>query len=378
MSSGQTIAGRDGASLSRRAFLEVLNGAHAELRARLPHLAKLEGARDVIVYTYGIRGQDLALQLRAAGIRCLIYDNAETARRKAAADGFEVTRDLALALPLLIAAGQNQIEILGELDREAFSLADTLYALNLRNSYGPAREFTDRVSADAERLFDVYQQLDAGSRPAFVDVLAYRASLDVHRLVHRRPVGEMWRPPIDGLDLRSFCDIGAYDGDSLAATKAVFPQLSRSFTIEPNAAMLPAIAAVAARTGIDNRSFAGVAWSHATRLGARLLFNGMLVIEEDAAGDIRAERLDTLTAGEAYDYVKMDVEGAESAVIAGGVETLKRARCIAVASYHRAADLIELPALLRRKLSDGAGEAWRLSFAHYSQSFDDSIFYLHR
>ena len=368
----------DPTNLSQADFLDALKAAYAELQRRLPRLAKLEGAREVLLYTYGTRGTDLALQLRAAGVRCVIYDNAEAARARAAADGFEVTRDLGLDLPLIVAAGQNQIEILGELEREAYSLSEALYAMDLRNAYGPARAFSDRVVADADRLFAIYRQIDASCRPAFLDVLLYRASLDVHRLAHRRPVGEMWQPPVSGLDIRSFCDIGAYDGDSLAATKIVYPALSHSLTIEPSAAMTPAIAAVATRVGVENRNFTGAAWSHPTRLDARLIFNGMLVIEEDAAGDIRTETLDTLAEGTVYDYVKMDVEASEAKVIAGGAETLRRARCIAVASYHLPGDLIDLPSLLRRALGDETAKAWRLAFAHYSQSFDDSIFYLYR
>lgn len=366
------------ASISFVDFLGTLKAARAELQARLPRLAKLEGVREVLIYTYGTRGKDLALQLRAAGVRCVIYDNSPAARASAEVDGFEVTRDFGLNLPLIVAAGQNQIEILDELDREAFSLAEALYALDLRNQYGHARAFSDIVTIDADHLFAIYRQIDAACRPAFFDVLLYRASLDVHRLVHRRPVGEMWRPPVADLQIRSLCDIGAYDGDSLAATKAVFPQLSRSLTIEPSPAMAPAIAAVAKRIGVENRTFTGAAWSHATRLGARLIFNGMLVIEEDAAGDIRTETLDTLAGDAVYDYVKMDVEASESMVMQGGVETLKRARCIAVASYHLPSDLMDLPTLLRRLLDDEAATTWRLAFAHYSQSFDDSIFYLHR
>jgi FkbM family methyltransferase len=373
-----TMTDSEAATLSQVDFSNALKAAHAELQSRLPRLAKLEGVCEVLLCTYGTRGRDLARQLRAAGVRCVIFDNAEAARATAAADGFEVTRDLDLGLPLIVAAGQNQIEILGELEREAYSLAEALYALNLRNSYGRARAFSDGVVTDAERLFAIYRQIDAAGRPAFLDVLAYRASLDVHHLAHRRPVGEMWRPPVSGLDIRSFCDIGAYDGDSLAATKAVFPALTRSLTIEPSAAMAPAIAAVAERIGVENRNFTGAAWSHPTRLGARLIFNGMLVIEEDAAGNIQTETLDTLAGGAVYDYIKMDVEGSEAVVIAGGVETLKRARCIAVASYHLPGDLTDLPALLRRLLGDEAAATWRLAFAHYSQSFDDSIFYLYR
>ena len=85
-----------------------------------------------------------------------------------------------------------------------------------------------------------------------------------------------------------------------------------------------------------------------------------------------------MVEGTVYDYVKMDVEGSEAKVIAGGAETLRRARCIAVASYHLPGDLIDLPNLLCRLLRDEAASTWRLTFAHYSQSFDDSIFYLYR
>jgi len=363
-------------SLAR--FRETLLAARTGLGARLPRMARLEGARELLVYTYGTRGKDLALQLRAAGISCVIYDNGAAARARAEADGFEVTRDLSLDLPLIVAAGQNQIEILGELTREAYSLAEGLYALDLRNSYGPARAFSDSVVDNAEDLFAVYHGLDAGCRRAFLEVLQYRASLDVHYLAHRRPVGEMWRPPVVGLQIESFCDIGAYDGDSLTATKAVFPELSRSLTVEPSAAMAPVIAATAERLGVANRNFVGAAWSHPTRLDARLIFNGMLVIEENTAGDIQTETLDALVGEEAYDYVKMDVEGSEALVMAGGAETLRRARCIAVASYHLPHDLTAVPARLRRLVGDEAGETWRLAFAHYSQCFDDSIFYLHR
>lgn len=365
------------AALSWPDFLGALEEAQSSLLERLPRLAALQGAREVLVYTYGTRGKDLALQLRAADIRCVIYDNSPAAREKVAADGFEVTRDLNLRLPLIVAAGQNQIEIMGELERDAYSLAEGLYALDLRNSYGPARAFSDEVVADAGRLFEVYQRLDAGCRPVFLDVLLYRASLDVHRLVHRKPVGEMWNPPVEGLEITSFCDIGAYDGDSLAATKAVFPGLTRSLTVEPSAEMASAIAAVAGRIGVENRNVVGAAWSHPTRLGARLIFNGMLVIEEDAAGDIQTDTLDALTRGEAYDYVKMDVEGSEGAVLSGGVATLRQARCVAIAAYHLPGDLMDLPVSMDRLLGDEAG-SWKLAFDHYSQAFDDSILYFYR
>jgi FkbM family methyltransferase len=369
------------ARFTRGEFEAALRSASAELAARLPRLADLGGAREVTVYTYGAKGKELALMLRAKGVGCVIYDNGEAARARAEADGFPVTRALDADRPLIVAAGQNQIQIGASLERDFFTLAEALYAFDVHHAYGLARRFTAAVLADVDGLFEVYGLLDPDSAAAFLEILEYRASLDVARLTRQRPVGEMWLPPVKGLDISSFCDIGAYDGDSLAAIKAAFPKVSRSFTIEPNPELAEPIAAVAARNGIDNTNYVGAAWSHATRLSARQLFSGMLVIEEADSGGIAAERLDALLKGETYDYIKMDVEGTERAVLEGGEQSLRAARCIAIAGYHLPNDFTDLPRQAQRILGDftaaGSGE-WRLAFAHYSQVWDDSIFYAWR
>jgi len=369
------------ARLARREFEAALRSASADLDSRLPRLATLGGAREVIVYTYGDKGKELALMLRAKGVDCLIYDNGEASRARAETDGFAVIRSLDSDRPLIVAAGQNQIQIAAGLQRDFFTLAEALYAFDLSQAFGPARRFTAAVLEDIDGLFEVYGLLDPVSASAFLQILEYRASLDVRRLTRQRPVGEMWLPPIEGLDIRSFCDIGAYDGDSLAAIKAVFPEVSRSFTIEPNPDLAAPIAEVAARRGITNTNYVGAAWTHATHLSARKLFSGMLVIEESRQGRIAAERLDVLLDGETYDYIKMDVEGTEREVLGGGPDSLRKARCIAVAGYHLPNDFIDLSRQLSMILGDFSSEqvgGWRLAFAHYSQVGDDSIFYAWR
>lgn len=362
--------------MDRKAFADRIEAAAARLEARKPGLTELGAADAVTVYSYGIRGQDLALQLRARGVRCVIFDNAQSARDKAARDGFEVATTPEGPLPLLVAAGQNQVSILDELTRPAFSLADTLYAFDLRNSYGRARDFSQAPLDHTDALFDRYERLEADCRPDFIDVLAYRASLDVRETnATRRPMGEMWTPPAISPPLTSFCDVGAYDGDTLTSMKAALPHLNRSFTVEPGHDFIPQIAAAAQRNGLANRNYVGAAWDRPANLKAKLLFNGMFAITEDEAGDIAADRLDTVTGGETYDYVKYDVESAERQALKGSVRILNGARCIAVAAYHLPHDLVDLPLLTESLLED---DGWRCSFRHYSQSFDDSIFYFHR
>jgi FkbM family methyltransferase len=356
--------------LDRAAFDAALDEAAAHLEGLKPRLEALAAHKRVVVYSYGVRGADLALQLRAVGIDVVVFDNAPAGSERAARAGFDTAAVLPTGLPVIVAAGQNQIEILGELGPSAYSLAGALYAYDIRNSYGRARAFSAMVADCRAALFDRYLTLEPPCRADFVDVLLYRASLDVNRMAARLPVGEMWNPPAP-LDIRSFCDVGAYDGDTLKAMKALFPALRRTFTVEPNPDFDPVIAAVAANLGLTNTNYAGAAWSRRTRLGFKPLFNAMLEVGEAGDGELAADALDALTAGAAYDYVKFDVESAEAHALHGAAGLLRQAQCIAVAAYHLPNDLIDVP----RQLEAILGEGWTFYFRHYSQSFDDSIFY---
>ena len=118
----------------------ALDNFKEDQEAPLDLLAK---EKSVIVYSYGTRGRDLANQLREAGIECLIFDNAQCAVRRAMADGFKTTSDTTLDLPLIVAAGQNQVSILAGMTRPAYSLAEGLYAFDLVNQCAKARLFSE-------------------------------------------------------------------------------------------------------------------------------------------------------------------------------------------------------------------------------------------
>jgi FkbM family methyltransferase len=312
----------------------------------------------------------------------LVFDNSAASRDRARADGFQVVDRIDDERPLVVAAGQNQIEILAQLSRPAFNLGEAQFAFDLPAPYGPAREVAAVAFKEVDALYETYNFLDARSAASFLDVLEYRASMDVKRLKRRRPVSEMWIPPVEQLSIESFCDIGAYDGDSLRAIKVSHPEVRRSFTIEPNPALQAAVSQTATDIGVRNTHFVGAAWSRESRLDANELASGMFVIEESPSGAIAAQRLDALLAGEQFDYIKMDVEGTEREVIQGGENAITSAGCIAVAGYHLPRDLIDLPRQLAGLFGGSFGETntagWRLAFGHYSQVLDDSIFYAWR
>lgn len=364
-------------TLDYASFVARIDSAASALEARKSGLEALGRERDVLVYSFGACGSELARQLARAGVHCTIHDRSPAALERARAAGFDTTTTLPTDRPILVGAGQNQLAILDALQRPAWSLVESLYAYDLISSYGPVRAFCAAVSRQRDALHAVYLGLEPDSRREFLDVLEFRASLDVRRIgVSRTPVSEMWVPPAAVCDIESFCDVGAYDGDTLMAMKKHFPGLRSTLAIEPGRHLHPTIDAVAARLGLDNRSFHGAAWNRAARLSARTLPSGMMSITEHDGGDIEADALDHVAGGNRFDYIKFDVEGSESRALEGARALVRSARCIAFAAYHLPGDLVDLPAQMRGLL--GSDARWRWSFHHYSECFEDSIFYAWR
>ncbi len=360
-------------------FSVALHTAADVLLGKTALLHELGRAKEVIVYSFGTRGADLARQLRNAGVKCLIYDNAKSALDRAASEGFAIASKLTLDRPLIVAAGQNQNSILGDLGRPAWCLAEGLYAFDLLNQYGKARLFSDCLPQIGGELYELYRRIDADCRTEFLNLVLFRASLDVARIAHTRlPIGQMWMPPSGVGEIRSFCDVGAYDGETLVAMKTAFPALTRTFAIEPNPGLIVSIENVASRLGLSNKCFAGAAWSHASRLNVHTNPNGMMSISEDAKGSVPADALDRLAPTEAFDYVKFDVESAEAEALQGASLILRAARCVAVASYHLPGDLVDIPKQMERIIGAKENRACRLAYHHYSECFDDSIFYFYR
>ncbi len=366
--------------LSWPEFRDKLETAKQEKIARFPQRERLRTAKSLQVYSYGLKSRQLAPQLRKIGIHCLIFDNNPLVRDRALADGFDVIEHLDPAIPIIVAAGQNQIEIMDSLIADnlggnAYYLLETLYALDLNTDWEKSRHFSDSTFDNAERLYTIFKSLNPKSRSVFFEVLQYRISLNVRHLLNRQSMAQMWTPPVADLDIRSFCDIGAYDGDTLETTKRLYPALAKSFTIEPNQGLAPAIGAMSARLGIHNTNFIGACWSHTTKLSELWSTDGMFSVSESETGNIAAQPLDALLCDAVYDYIKMDVESTELKVILGGIESLNRATCIAVASYHLSDDIVSLPTQLRILLKDDPHSKWDLYFTHSSQTFDDSIFF---
>lgn len=365
-------------TLDRAAFGRAIAEAARHLDQRRDAIERLGAARAVCLYGFGTVADMVVPQFQHAGVDVVVSDTSAASRERARQLGYTVVEpEGAASLPMIITAAQNQLAIRADFPA-AFSHAEGLYAFGLPASCAEhAGLFTDSLEQDLDRYFGAYSLIDPASQAAYLAVLRYRASLDPAMLAAtRRPLREMWLLPFGDVSITSVCDGGAFDGDSLEAVAAVCDTVTRALTIEPSPRLADKVAVVAERLGWELDHVVGGLWDRETRLRASKTYLGMLRVEPAPDGEIAAYTLDDLARGRTYDFVKLDIEGAELHAIAGGAATMARAKALAIAAYHLPDHLAAVPERLDR-LSREADphRPKRLHFGHYSEIIEDSIIY---
>lgn len=214
---------------------------------------------------------------------------------------------------------------------------------------------------------------DDASRAVLEGIAAFRLTADhgVHPASH---LPSQYFPddvPLTRAPLR-LIDGGAFTGDAWPALRDSGRSLEEWYAFEPDPANFAALVATArdaavARTalfpcGLGERAeqirFAAgeAAGSHATE-------SGDLVVQVVA--------LDEVLPGVSPNYVKLDIEGAERAALAGMRATIERARpAIAMSIYHRPEDLWELPLLAHALLPEA-----RLYIRQHGHNGFDTVLY---
>ena len=154
-----------------------------------------------------------------------------------------------------------------------------------------------------------------------------------------------------------FVDCGAFTGDTLLDVAHRVGSWRAYHAFEPDPASFAALQAVVAtlpgpladrvhvhRAAASDRR--GTARFNATGLGsAQLSVAGAYEVNCVAIDDVVTESPPT--------FVKMDIEGAESAALTGSLRAIRDGRpLLAVAAYHNQADLWELPRLVHEMMAD--------------------------
>ena len=197
---------------------------------------------------------------------------------------------------------------------------------------------------------------DEESKNTFISLIRYKLSgrmADLLAFTHTKE--EMYKLIIEK-NPRKYCDVGAYNGDTLKEALHHLPSISRAVCIEPDKKTFKRLLKYA--EGVDNASVACInaaAWSacgegdFSASASRNSSISGVSTSSFEHKNDeVSLVSVDSL--GEDFDYVKYDVEGAEREALDGSSETIDRCRpALLVSLYHKSRDIFELINLLREK-----------------------------
>ena len=232
-------------------------------------------------------------------------------------------------------------------------------------------EHADEINA-ARALF-----ADEESRQVYDGILAYKLTgrMDVLRATESDPA-DAYRRILHTERFGTAADLGAYNGDSIRDLRKHAPELRAVIAMEPDRRNYRKLTEYAAALTEANDTLTvypvqSGAWSHTATLtfhgsgnrnagltdsaptpAASILpstaenpyFGKTTEVPVAALDEVLA---DTIGAGTHLDYIKYDVEGAESEALLGSREVIRRdAPALLVSAYHRSADLFRLPLLV--------------------------------
>jgi FkbM family methyltransferase len=168
-----------------------------------------------------------------------------------------------------------------------------------------------------------------------------------------------------------FADVGAFQGETSIKFATVYPGFEHIFAFEPSTHNRMAL----------TQAFQQLDQSRSTILPFALSDkNSVISFDPDSGSSssvlehgrhsVEAKRLDSLGLGRVT-FIKMDVEGHESAALAGATETIRSHQpLLAISAYHKALDFVELPELL-----NPVRGSCSLAMRHYSEGRDETVLF---
>jgi FkbM family methyltransferase len=371
-------------AFTRKEFLETLDRASDRWKLRKKSLEILVAQFTLLLFGFGGKGQVLAHHIRDNTQNDLyIYDTCSEKRALARSLGFQVVDEMfphsLTKFAVILGACQAQLEqkkIAGNnyiYYQEASVIFGAPYLENL------AVESSEYILKNSNELYEVAINLNLEAQKNFLAVLTFRLSLDPTDLHSTRsPSNSMWVDIPSQFRNRSydnFLDVGAFDGDTLNLFQDTF-SCRRGIAVEANTKLFDQIRSVSSKYTEGIKILPIAAWSKSSSLNFKDLGFGMIKIIEDVKGTLQAAPIDDFVS-ERIDFLKMDIEGAESQALEGSTKLLTCWKPdLAIAAYHRPSDFVNLFRQLGRYGYHDGNFEWH--FAHYSDCIDDSIFYVIR
>lgn len=194
---------------------------------------------------------------------------------------------------------------------------------------------------------------DDKSKRMFCSILNYKLSGKMHFLEEAySDKRELYS--LIGEGVRSYMDVGAYNGDTLREAMDFFPQLSDAVAIEPDPKTYRRLEKFVATVNTVNiKTLCAAAWCtdgdgsfiSSSNRNSSVASTASFRHKETAVALVAPDSL-----GVAPDYIKYDVEGAEKEALDGSHRMIEKCRPrMLVSAYHRSCDIFALALRLHER-----------------------------
>ena len=214
----------------------------------------------------------------------------------------------------------------------------------------------DFYNANYQAIVNAYNSLaDDESRAIFTSVINYKLSGRMKYLLECYSTRDEIYSLMPTEKIRRVVDAGAYNGDTAREMKAYFPSLEDVYAIEPDKKNYKKLLKYSeAETDINVIPINAGAWSES--VGSLILSSGnrnSTVVAtasfEHTEDTVILETIDNLAVGR-IDYIKYDVEGAESEAITGSDYIITSCKpTLLISLYHRSRDIFDIVNRMKRE-----------------------------
>ena len=214
-------------------------------------------------------------------------------------------------------------------------------------------EFFEENRARFESVYDMLG--DEESKRIYENVISYKLTGDIKYLWDSESdKAQVYEDILDCKSIKSYLDLGAYNGDTIREMLYFNPDLQNAIALEPDARNFRKLQEYA--QGVENcriKCINAGAWNENTTLlfdasgnrNAGIVSKGNIVTKTK---EVSVVSVDSVLNGECVDYIKYDVEGSETEALLGSEQTIKtHAPKLLVSLYHRSEDLFLLPELVK-------------------------------
>ena len=201
-----------------------------------------------------------------------------------------------------------------------------------------------------EELINVYNNLaDEKSRQVFENTVYYKITGDIDYLIRCESLYEETVELIKPSE-EIYLDLGAFDGDTVKQLIYWDKNYKKIIAVEPDGRNFKKL--TANTTNLDNITLLNYAVAENNGIVPMTKNKGRGNAGQGRTLEIPALCIDYICDGFFPTFIKMDVEGSESAAIFGGKNTIKNKPKMQIACYHRSEDLFKIPIQVLKIRSD--------------------------